>query len=258
MGDFRGGWHSPFQNCSQFAGGTLCGCAGQWSSRRWSRALPQAPTQSSMSFPWQERGHHEHLWHFKSLPRPVQCLSADWGRTKLFKSTLAKNYFPDTLLAWLCWNKVPLCCGSRGRCGLWHNNIPTNVGAPSDCTSQLQFLCRALLGCPGISLILVSDPTVLIPAAFCSFQWSSFPQHSCNSSPSNYESYWRHRWLDAQQGWILSQEVSTAINYSAFQFYYSKMCHFLSVLRTSSQRTFPESNAQERACKRQQTGSTLC
>lgn len=62
-------------------------------------------------------------------------------------------------------------------CAVTHN-IPTAVGAPNGCMSQLQ--C-----CSGISLILVSDPTALFPAAFFIFQWSSLLQHSYNRSPSN-------------------------------------------------------------------------
>lgn len=85
-----------------------------------------------------------------------------WGRTKLFKLTLAKNYFPDMLLPWLCWNKVPLCSGSCGRC-VCDTQYPPSMGAP----------------------------------AFFIFQWSSFLQHFCNSSllTWNYERYWKHCWM---------------------------------------------------------------
>lgn len=71
-----------------------------------------------------------------------------WGRIKLFKLALAKNYFPDTLLIWLCWNKVPLYSGSCGRYVVWHTiSPPTHV---LQVTTQASFSSSAgaLLGCP--------------------------------------------------------------------------------------------------------------
>lgn len=114
-----------------------------------------------------------------------------WGRTKLFKSTLAKNYFPDMLLPWLCWNKVSLCSGSRGRCVLWHK---TSLGALNDCRSQPQCLCRALLGSHWpLFLIHLSSSSSSGPAFYSTH--ITAPLLSCN-----YESYWKQCWMNLEPG----------------------------------------------------------
>lgn len=134
-----------------------------------------------------------------------------WGRTKLFKSTLAKNYFPDTLLPWLCWNKVPLCSGSRGRCVLWHTiSPPPWVPQMAAWASS-----SAALGSRW-SLFLIQQP-------------SSQQLSSSSSGPAFYSTHitgplltcsWEllEALLNVQQRWTSSQKVSTTIYCSAFQF----------------------------------------
>lgn len=147
-----------------------------------------------------------------------------WGRTKLFKLTLAKNYFPDMLLPWLCWNKVPLCSGSCGRC-VCDTQYPHNMGAP----------------------------------AFFIFQWSSFLQHFYNSSllTWNYERYWKHCWMSNRDESRVRKflQLFTTQHFSSLS-YYSKICHFLLVLGASSQRillkatlrTVPVTGSKQAAC----------
>lgn len=117
----------------------------------------------------------------QDLSRSIQHLRAIWELTEAEHSCLSWP-LPKIIFQTSCYH---VCAGTRSHCALAAvadvsvtHNIPTAVGAPSDCTRQLQCLYRALLGCPGILLIFFSDPTLLFPAAFFIFQWSSLLQHS--------------------------------------------------------------------------------
>lgn len=167
-------WDHHCKSAPSLLVGFLIG-AGQWSSSRWSRAFPQAPTQGSVSFPWQS--HHKHLWHFKSLPRPLHCLRADSeAEQSCLSQPLPKIIFQTCYYHGCAGTRSHCALAAMGRCVLWHKIFllmwePKWPHEPAPVPLQ---------GSPGISLILVSDPAVLFI-----FQWSSLLQRSYNSTPSN-------------------------------------------------------------------------
>lgn len=189
MGDFRGICNGADIHHSKSAPSLLVGfsvAAGQWSSSRWSRALPQAPTQGSMSFPWQVRGHHEHVWHFKSLPWPTQCLRAVWELTLRQNKAVLSRPLPKIIFQTRYYHG---CAETRSHCTpaavadvCCDTQYPHRRGLPEWLHEPAPVPLQGSAGMP-------SDPAVLFPAA------SSAPAF-CNTHVTaplltrNYESYW--------------------------------------------------------------------
>lgn len=144
--DLKEGWHSLLQICYQFAGGIPSSC--------WAMIFQQV-MQSSFTHTYPGLYVLSHTTSISGTSRgccnPFCVLKPfeSWlrGRIKLFKLTLAKKYFPDTLLMWLCWNKVPLYSGSCGRCVVRHTISPPTCVLQVTAQTSFSSPAGALLGC---------------------------------------------------------------------------------------------------------------